>query len=239
MTIAGAPTRPVMRSPYPYFGGKFRLAEWIIGHFPAHRIYVECNGQVQFAGCLPVIFVSLLVDHRRSLRIFARVAWALSENSWRCLLRCAALPTSCKLPISSFSLLPSLWWTPKPFGIGPLHSSHVWLASSCQRFGSAVLMKYRCSPFRLCRVRNRISPIFARISGRGPGANFPSVSRFIRHTSYGKDNTLTMSMSSLRAPYPYFGGKSSIAGTVWAVLGDTANFHRTVPRLCGCPAYTA
>lgn len=29
--------RPLMR----YFGGKWRLAPWIISHFPAHRVYVE------------------------------------------------------------------------------------------------------------------------------------------------------------------------------------------------------
>lgn len=34
------PTRPVMR----YHGGKWRLAPWIIQHFPAHRIYVEPFG---------------------------------------------------------------------------------------------------------------------------------------------------------------------------------------------------
>lgn len=32
--------RPVLR----YFGGKYRLAPWIVGHFPAHRIYVEPFG---------------------------------------------------------------------------------------------------------------------------------------------------------------------------------------------------
>lgn len=32
--------RPVLR----YHGGKFRLAPWIITHFPAHRIYVESFG---------------------------------------------------------------------------------------------------------------------------------------------------------------------------------------------------
>lgn len=35
-----APTRPVLR----YHGGKWRLAPWIIKHFPAHRVYVEPFG---------------------------------------------------------------------------------------------------------------------------------------------------------------------------------------------------
>lgn len=34
------PKRPVLR----YHGGKFRLAPWIIGHFPPHRCYVEPFG---------------------------------------------------------------------------------------------------------------------------------------------------------------------------------------------------
>jgi site-specific DNA-adenine methylase len=31
------PTRPAFR----YYGGKWKLAKWILGHFPAHRVYVE------------------------------------------------------------------------------------------------------------------------------------------------------------------------------------------------------
>lgn len=34
------PTRPVLR----WHGGKWRIAPWIIGHFPAHRVYVEPFG---------------------------------------------------------------------------------------------------------------------------------------------------------------------------------------------------
>ena len=34
------PTRPVLR----WHGGKWRLAPWIIGHFPPHRVYVEPYG---------------------------------------------------------------------------------------------------------------------------------------------------------------------------------------------------
>lgn len=35
-----SPTRPILR----YHGGKWRLAKWIISHFPAHGIYVEPYG---------------------------------------------------------------------------------------------------------------------------------------------------------------------------------------------------
>lgn len=34
------PRRPILR----YHGGKWRLATWIIAHFPRHRVYSECYG---------------------------------------------------------------------------------------------------------------------------------------------------------------------------------------------------
>lgn len=36
----GRPTRPILR----YHGGKWKLAPWIIEHFPKHRVYVEPFG---------------------------------------------------------------------------------------------------------------------------------------------------------------------------------------------------
>ncbi len=40
MNATDTPSRPFLR----YHGGKFRLAPWIISHFPPHRIYVEPYG---------------------------------------------------------------------------------------------------------------------------------------------------------------------------------------------------
>lgn len=40
MTDMNLPTRPVLR----WHGGKWRLAPWIIAHFPPHRCYVEPFG---------------------------------------------------------------------------------------------------------------------------------------------------------------------------------------------------
>ncbi len=34
------PSRPIVR----YHGGKWRLAPWIVGHLPEHRVYVEPFG---------------------------------------------------------------------------------------------------------------------------------------------------------------------------------------------------
>ena len=40
MTVNANPSRPALR----YHGGKWRLAPWIISHFPEHAYYVEPFG---------------------------------------------------------------------------------------------------------------------------------------------------------------------------------------------------
>lgn len=38
--VSGNPTRPILR----YHGGKWKLAPWVLAHFPAHKAYVEPFG---------------------------------------------------------------------------------------------------------------------------------------------------------------------------------------------------
>lgn len=69
--MINAPTRPVLR----YHGGKWRLAPWLIGFFPAHRVYVE-----PFGGA-----ASVLMQKPRSFAEVYNDAWSTVVNVFRVL----------------------------------------------------------------------------------------------------------------------------------------------------------
>lgn len=166
-----------MKSPFPWFGGKSRVAHLVWDRFGDVPNYCACIGQAQSVGCLPVIFPALLrVLHRNSRRFSVQVATLLALNSGRCSARWSRLLLSSRLPGSSFSLFRSLWWIPNPLGIGPLSFSQTYCASSPQVFGSAIFMNARRSPFRLCLVRILIDPTGNLLSRGIPLVNLPSKS---------------------------------------------------------------
>ncbi len=63
--------RPVMR----WHGGKFRLAPWIISHFPVHRTYVE-----PFGGA-----ASVLMQKPRSYAEVYNDTWRVAVDVFRCM----------------------------------------------------------------------------------------------------------------------------------------------------------
>lgn len=59
MSTFPPPTRPVLR----YHGGKYRIADWVVSHFPAHRAYVEPFGGVaSVLMAKPAAFVEVYND---------------------------------------------------------------------------------------------------------------------------------------------------------------------------------
>ena len=64
-------SRPVLR----YHGGKFKLAKWIISHFPPHRIYTEVFGGA----------ASVLMQKPRSYAEVYNDKWDTVVNVFRCL----------------------------------------------------------------------------------------------------------------------------------------------------------
>ena len=150
--------RSDLPAPFPWFGGKRKVAAEVWSRFGAVRNYVEWISHRQFAGCLPQRFVALFVDHRRAFRAFVKAAMAFAREAGRWIARCAAFVVSARLPMVSLSAFSSSWWTPMRGGILPCACSHTTLARSSHVFGSAVLMNARRSPPLPCRVLTRTVP---------------------------------------------------------------------------------
>lgn len=94
------PTRPALR----YFGGKWRLADWIVSHLPEHRVYVE-----PFCGAASVLF--------KKPRSYAEVINDIDEsvyNFFQCL----------RDPLTAIELQKQLVAT--PFARREFELAHVW-----------------------------------------------------------------------------------------------------------------
>ena len=144
-----------LKAPWPYFWGQ------------------ECNGQLQLLGCLPTRFVALFVDQVFSLRARFSASTHLSWNASRCVAKWYDLLKISRFSGLSFSLSSSLWWIPKPSGIGPFSVSHTTCERSLHLFGSSIFTHARCSFPRLCRVRIVTDPIGRRLDAGSPAINCP------------------------------------------------------------------
>lgn len=148
-----------LAAPFPWFGGYVFL----------------CSGQSHPFGCLPVRLVALFVDHAFVSRARVSAATHWSWNAIRCMARWSALLKSSRFIGSSLSLFSSLWWTPKPGGMGPCSASHTTCARNFHLLGSATFTHARISFPRLWRVRMVTVPTGCQLTGRVPASNCPNV----------------------------------------------------------------
>ena len=109
-----------MKAPFPWFGGKARVASWVWEALGDVDNYVEWMGQAQCLGWRPVRLVALLVLHRVRLLAATKPAIARSLNASRWMARCSRFETRSRLSrlsLSVFSKQPVSSLIPSMMGI--------------------------------------------------------------------------------------------------------------------------
>ena len=139
---APKPTRPVMR----YHGGKWRLAPWIIEHFPPHRVYSE-----PFGGAASVLM--------RKPRCYSEVYNDLSEDVWNVfrVLREARQDLEEALRATPFSRT-EYELAKGPVADDPVERARRTILRSHQGFGSASYLRTHSTGFRATALRSGTAP---------------------------------------------------------------------------------
>lgn len=128
-----APTRPALR----YMGGKWRLAPWIVGHFPAHRTYVE-----PFGGAASVLL--------RKTRSYAEIYNDLDGevvNLFR-VLRCPDLGPELARQVALTPFARDEFEATYVASADPLENARQLVARSFMGFGSTAVALRRRTGFR-------------------------------------------------------------------------------------------
>ncbi len=137
------PTRPVLR----YHGGKWRLAPWIIGFFPAHRVYVEPFGG---AG-------SVLMRKARSYAEVYNDQWSTVVNVFRVLRE----PTTAARLAEALALTPYAreeFLAAYPDTDDPVENARRTILRSLAGFGSAATNGDYVTGFRANSNRSGTTP---------------------------------------------------------------------------------
>ncbi len=142
--VAGKPDRPLVR----YHGGKWRVAPWIISHFPRHRVYVE-----PFGGGASVLL--------RKERVHAEVINDLDDeivNMYRVLRD----PKRAQQLIDALRLTPfartEFKSTYRSRASSPVERARRLIARSFMGFGSASTHREHVTGFRASSSRSGTTP---------------------------------------------------------------------------------
>jgi DNA adenine methylase len=141
-----APTRPVLR----YHGGKWRLAPWIISHFPPHRVYVE-----PFGGA-----ASVLLRKPRARGEVYNDLWDRVVDLFRVLRdECLALELESRLRLTPFARSEFKAATPEAFDTDDIvERARMTIVRAYQGHGSNAPNERMSTGFRSNSMRSNTTP---------------------------------------------------------------------------------